>query len=623
MLRELLTNKFNTLPRERKILLGLFGASVFATCLIFFGARIYFNPETCPELTALFCGMIIGAFIFPFFLTAVVSGLFVFSFLLSKLLLRLGIGKNAQASQINPRWLWLFIGGSFVVGTVSSLGFIGSFSKPSKQNIFPSPRASAAQADTWKTYKNDVLGFSFAYPHDWKMQPVSGLSPELDLLEQANFYVEEPSGKESKLMRFDVNKLPIDDAIAQLDREIGHTGYVVQGIDPFIGDDGQIMNHIRYARLGYSSDGPLAVSYFYVSTPANQTLIFQCYFDHLNEMEEILQRRLKLWNPSAIVSGWHTYRSYNYSFEFSYPNELKLSELGPNSAQYGLDTQESISGTVPPSYETVKLVSDRTAEWLDFEIFYPLERLKADQPIVGDCGSHQADETLVNRMIHVGGLDLLERRQRYGDSFRIDYCFISGSGNLVVFKAHAFKGIKIDRIEEVDKLMRQILGTVKITSLSAITGGWKTYKRSGSLFSLKYPPEFSLESRGNGIEIISPSLSCKTAVTGTEEVVATPEMRITITPHDKNGDTIWYQEFGFDATSYDGAGYFDGRRAIYFHEGAESMFGRTAYVVYVSDYQSLVINVFTLNLAYDCKPPHKSPMERDEIVDKILATIKF
>ena len=73
--------------------------------------------------------------------------------------------------------------------------------------------------------------------------------------------------------------------------------------------------------------------------------------------------------PINETANWKTYRNDKFGFEFKYPAELIAVSSGPSEEQQKLDRGEMISGTVPPSYDTITFSNSTKTEQFNVVVF--------------------------------------------------------------------------------------------------------------------------------------------------------------------------------------------------------------------------------------------------------------
>lgn len=69
------------------------------------------------------------------------------------------------------------------------------------------------------------------------------------------------------------------------------------------------------------------------------------------------------------IANWKTYRNDKFSFSFKYPASLVTVSSGPNDEQKKLERGETISGTVPPFYDTITFSDQTNKEQFNVVIF--------------------------------------------------------------------------------------------------------------------------------------------------------------------------------------------------------------------------------------------------------------
>jgi len=69
------------------------------------------------------------------------------------------------------------------------------------------------------------------------------------------------------------------------------------------------------------------------------------------------------------TTDWKTYQNDKFGFSFKYPANLTAVSSGPNEEQKKLDRGEIISGTIPPSYDTITFSEQTIKEQFNVVIF--------------------------------------------------------------------------------------------------------------------------------------------------------------------------------------------------------------------------------------------------------------
>jgi len=162
--------------------------------------------------------------------------------------------------------------------------------------------------------------------------------------------------------------------------------------------------------------------------------------------------------PRSDTSRWPSYLDHAFGFGLRYPPGYRVKYYGPNLAMRDLMAGKQISGTVPPSRQTIGFSRSR-APGFHVVVYGPPAQFSPAMTPAGQCGSQFA-RLLINRIVTIDRLRVLERRQVRPDGrVGIDYCFGSGGGYLIVLRAQHLRAGDVAR---VDRLLRLILATVRL-----------------------------------------------------------------------------------------------------------------------------------------------------------------
>jgi len=162
---------------------------------------------------------------------------------------------------------------------------------------------------------------------------------------------------------------------------------------------------------------------------------------------------------SGPTANWETYENDIYNYSIKYPPDYEIELIGPNIFQEMLNKGETISGTNPPSFETVIFKDQYNNISIRLITYHPLQdifRLNIDPPIGGACGSQFANETITDELTSIGEMKIRERAQAWdNEKYTINYCFLSKNYNLLVLKADT---IRVN-LDQTKNFMKQMLST--------------------------------------------------------------------------------------------------------------------------------------------------------------------
>lgn len=160
------------------------------------------------------------------------------------------------------------------------------------------------------------------------------------------------------------------------------------------------------------------------------------------------------------TANWKVYRNEEYGFELKYPIAFTSTSTGPNFAQEALNKGEQISGTVPPAFDVI-VFHDKDGNKFSIEIYHqPFNKLDQNYVYGGECGSQFAVENIINQIVNINGIDFLKRSQVIpNNKIRIDYCFLSGTNNLIALRAENLDSTEVDKISD---LFNRMLSTFRL-----------------------------------------------------------------------------------------------------------------------------------------------------------------
>ncbi len=208
-------------------------------------------------------------------------------------------------------------------------------------------------------------------------------------------------------------------------------------------------------------------------------------------------------------------------------------------------------------------------------------------------------------------------------SLRISLIIITLLLTLMVYLLYQYSLLKQELNQLTTAPSPASLPQTSPSPINIQTADWKTYTNSKYNFSLKYPPDFLLTEAKGKVEIYSPPHKCEAWPIGELQKIDASEVQIDFSVHTGNNfSQIWKQIFGFEFTpkNYDGTKVIGGKNAYYFFEGAEMVFGRTAYLIELSPTVALELNTWTPSAVSNCDKPLT---EYTGITDEIISTLKF
>lgn len=356
-------------------------------------------------------------------------------------------------------------------------------------------------------------------------------------------------------------------------------------------------------------ENPLGVNQpsppFNSSSPTRQSKIFSFILSGLimlifsaNIFNSILKNTTSQTispTPTGTVT-WNTYTVPRFNFSVGYPPEADCGTWGDDFSPNGYLTCKKDKTDI----FTIHLVQEYIPEvYGNFRNQKPIDQ----QTIAGKTWNHYSfyhqDKQIEALNYYVTAFETINNNQ------------------LIIIEFHS---------QELTAEQKHILSTFKFTNQEINVSNWKTYSDPLEYISFKYPDGYFVEKEGTDFSITAPPVDCQTNVSGNVTDYIGFEAQVSINYHTgKNFADIWQNVFGFEfdpEKSVDGSTTIDGKKAYYFHQGAEMILSRTAYLVELSPTTAAEINFWSPELLFNCE----KPLDKNkglEIMKSILSTIKF
>ena len=191
----------------------------------------------------------------------------------------------------------------------------------------------------------------------------------------------------------------------------------------------------------------------------------------------VLVKRLKETKLSMISglgnrpSSWRTYENKKFGFKFNYPSSFRVRSRGPNEVQKALEHGEMISGTIPPSYDTI-IFSDATGKKkFDVIVFTTEDKISINAyknnslSIGSDCDARGIESSGEPVLLNMNGISVLEVQVRQFESHKSYdagcFYFKNAKGYLTVFNIADFTR-EADFLNVFNFVHDQILPTLNL-----------------------------------------------------------------------------------------------------------------------------------------------------------------
>lgn len=159
--------------------------------------------------------------------------------------------------------------------------------------------------------------------------------------------------------------------------------------------------------------------------------------------------------PVDPIASWETYVNETYGINIKYPDEFTYTSSGPNLFQQQINQGKQISGTIAPSYDTVRFTNG--GKNFDLGIFHT-QTILGDGNFDGSCGTQFAEKTLINTQEKINNFPYRRILESDKGNQSLYYCFLSGNNNLMVLSV---VNNSPDNIDYYNYLFNKILSTFR------------------------------------------------------------------------------------------------------------------------------------------------------------------